>query len=88
MLATLLLLNDRGPQLTGPFADFVKGFRFGNMQELGIQSQGRPIGFDLKREVIMPCASDKSKDPECFCRQMLDVVHEESASYLAAIDER
>ena len=53
VLAAMLLLRDRGPRLIRPYADFVKGSRFGNMKEMRIQSQGRPIramfAFDPKR---------------------------------------
>ena len=91
VLAAMLLLRDRGPRLTRPYADFVKGSRFGNMKEMRIQSQGRPIramfAFDPKREAVILCAGDKSKDPKRFYRKMVAIADEEFASHLARVNE-
>ena len=91
VLAAMLLLRDRGPRLTRPYADFVKGPRFGNMKEMRIQSQGRPIramfAFDPKREADILCAGDKSKDPKRFYRKMVAIADDEFASHLARLNE-
>jgi hypothetical protein len=91
VLAVMLLLRDRGPRLTRPYADFVKGSRFGNMKEMRIQSQGRPIramfAFDPKREAVILCAGDKSKDPKRFYRKMVAIADDEFASHLARLNE-
>ena len=91
VLAAMLLLRDRGPRLTRPYADFVKGSRFGNMKEMRIQSQGRPIraifAFDPKREAVILCAGDKSKDPKRFYRKMVAIADDEFASHLARLNE-
>ena len=92
VLAAMLMLRDRGPRLTRPYADFVKGSRFGNMKEMRIQSQGRPIramfAFDPKREAIVLCAGDKSKDPKRFYRKMVAIADDEFAGHLAGLNER
>ena len=91
VLAAMLLLRDRGPRLTRPYADFVKGSRFGNMKEMRIQSQGRPIramfAFDPKREATVLCAGDKSKEPKRFYRKMVAIADDEFASHLARFNE-
>ena len=91
VLAAMLLLRDRGPRLTRPYADFVKGSRFGNMKEMRIQSQGRPIramfAFDPKREAVILCAGDKSKDPKRFYRKMVAIADDEFASQLIRLNE-
>jgi hypothetical protein len=91
VLAAMLLLRDRGPRLTRPYADFVKGSRFGNMKEMRIQSQGRPIramfAFDPKRDAVVLCAGDKSKDPKRFYRKMVAIADDEFASHLARLNE-
>lgn len=91
VLAAMLLLRDRGPRLTRPYADFVKGSRFGNMKEMRIQSQGRPIramfAFDPKREAVILCAGDKSKDPKRFYRKMVAIADDEFASHLVRLNE-
>ena len=92
VLAAMLLLRDRGLRLTGPYADFVKGSRFSNMKEMRIQRQGRPIramfAFDPKREAIVLCAGDKSKDPKRFYRKMVTTVDEEFAGQPTGLNER
>ena len=91
VLAAMLLLRDRGPRLIRPYADFVKGSRFGNMKEMRIQSQGRPIramfAFDPKREAVILCAGDKSEDPNRFYRKMVAIADDEFASHLARLNE-
>ena len=92
VLAAMLLLRDRRPRLTRPYADFVKGSRFGNMKEMRIQSQGRPIraifAFDPKREAIVLCAGDKSKDPKRFYRKMVAIADDEFVGHLGGLNER
>ncbi len=43
MLAALLVLREKGPGLSRPYADTVRGSRYSNMKELRIQSRGEPI---------------------------------------------
>lgn len=43
VLAALLVLREKGPGLSRPYADTLRGSRFSNMKELRIQSRGDPI---------------------------------------------
>lgn len=43
ILASLLVLRAKGPQLGRPYADTINGSRYANMKELRIQSHGEPI---------------------------------------------
>ncbi|RBP49353.1 phage derived Gp49-like protein DUF891 [Arenicella xantha] len=40
VLACMLLLKEKGPQLSRPYADTLAGSKFSNMKELRIQSKG------------------------------------------------
>ncbi len=39
VLASLIILREKGPQLPRPYADTVKGARYSNMKELRVQSR-------------------------------------------------
>ena len=43
VLAALLVLREKGPGLSRPYADTLKGSRHSNMKELRIQSKGDPL---------------------------------------------
>lgn len=63
VLAALLVLRERGPGLSRPYADTLKGSRHSNMKELRIQSKGDPLraffAFDPNRTGIVLCAGNK-----------------------------
>lgn len=48
VLASVLLLRERGPMLSRPHADTVNGSQHSNMKELRVQCQGRPIRVFLR----------------------------------------
>ncbi len=54
MLASMIVLQERGPMLSRPYADTAKGSCHSNMKELRVQSKGDPIraffAFDSKRK--------------------------------------
>ena len=54
VLASMMVLRDRGPMLSRPYADTVNGSSYSNMKELRAQSKGDPIraffAFDPKRK--------------------------------------
>ena len=56
-----------------------------------MQSQGRPIramfAFDPKREAVILCAGDKSKDPKRFYRKMVAIADDEFAGHLVRLNE-
>lgn len=43
VLASMMVLRDRGPMLSRPYADTVNGSSYSNMKELRVQSKGDPI---------------------------------------------
>lgn len=47
VLAALMVLRVKGPQLPRPYADTVKGSRYNNMKELRIQSRGSRFGSSM-----------------------------------------
>ena len=77
VLASMLVLSKKGPMLSRPYADTVKGSRYPNMKELRIQSKGTPIraffAFDPARTAIMLCAGRKSGLGKRFYTEMIPV---------------
>ena len=43
VLASMIVLGERGPMLSRPYADTVNGSSYNNMKELRVQSKGAPI---------------------------------------------
>ncbi|WP_447529378.1 type II toxin-antitoxin system RelE/ParE family toxin [Vreelandella sp. TE19] len=89
VLASLLLLRERGPMLSRPHADTVNGSQFSNMKELRIQSGGRPIraffAFDPRRTGIILCAGDKGGNDKRFYDEMIPVADKEYAAHLETL---
>ena len=86
VLASLLVLQERGPMLARPYADTVFGSRHSNMKELRIQSKGRPIraffAFDPERKAIVLCAGDKGKNEKRFYEVMIPIADREFTLHL------
>lgn len=86
VLALLLVLQEKGPTLSRPYADTVYGSRYSNMKELRIQSKGRPIraffAFDPERKAIVLCAGDKGKNEKRFYEVMLPIADREFTLHL------
>ena len=72
--AVIVVLGDRGPRLTRPYADTVKGSRHSNMKELRIQSGGKPLraffAFDPRRSAILLIGGDKTGDKRFYDRMI------------------
>lgn len=64
------VLEERGPALTRPYADTIKGSRHTNMRELRVQHAGAPIrllyAFDPRRVAILLIGGDKSGDKRWY----------------------
>ncbi len=88
VLAGLLVLREKGPTLSRPFADTIQGSRFNNMKELRIQSKGKPIRaffvFDPDRKGILLCAGSKSGNDKAFYKKMIRIADREYQAYLEA----
>ena len=86
VLASLLLLRNKGPNLARPHADTVYGSMFPNMKELRIQSQGDPLraffAFDPERKAIVLCAGNKVGDEKRFYKRMIPVADKEYRLHL------
>lgn len=92
MLAALLVLREKGPGLSRPYADTVRGSRYSNMKELRIQSKGDPLraffAFDPNRTGIVLCAGNKIGNERRFYDEMLLVADREFTYWLNKLKER
>lgn len=92
VLAALLVLRERGPGLSRPYADTLKGSRHSNMKELRIQSKGDPLraffAFDPNRTGIVLCAGNKVGNERRFYDEMLLVADREYTCWLNTLKER
>jgi hypothetical protein len=86
VLASMMVLRDRGPMLSRPYADTVNGSPYSNMKELRVQSKGDPIraffAFDPKRKGILLCAGNKTGDEKRFYEVMIPIADREFAAHL------
>lgn len=86
VLAALLVLREKGPALTRPYADTLSGSRYSNMKELRIQSRGDPIrvffAFDPQRTGILLCAGNKAGNEKRFYARLIPIADWEFAHWL------
>lgn len=86
ILASLLLLQRKGPHLQRPYADTVKASKISNMKELRVQSQGNPFrifyAFDPDRNAIVLCGGNKKGNDKQFYRQMISLADKLYTDYL------
>lgn len=91
VLASMMVLREKGPLLTRPYADTVNGSRHSNMKELRVQSQGEPIraffAFDPKRRGILLCAGNKTGNDKRFYDEMIPVADREFATHLKKLNK-
>ena len=92
VLASMMVLRDRGPMLSRPYADTVNGSSYSNMKELRIQSKGYPLraffAFDPNRTGIVLCAGNKIGNERRFYDEMLLVADQEFTHWLDTLKER
>ncbi len=92
VLASMIVLRERGPALSSPYADTVNGSSYSNMKELRIQSKGEPIraffAFDPKRKGILLCAGNKAGDEKRFYKVMLPIADREFTAHLEKSKKR
>lgn len=86
VVATLELLKNKGPLLSRPFADTVRGSRFSHMKELRIQSHGEPLrvffAFSPSRSSILLCGGNKAENEKRFYEVMVAQADHEYTEYL------
>lgn len=89
VLASLLLLQAKGPMLSRPHADTVNGSQYPNMKELRIQSGGKPLraffAFDPNRTGVILCAGDKGGNDKRFYDEMIPIADREYAAHLESL---
>lgn len=92
VLAALLVLREKGPALSRPYADTLKGSLHSNMKELHIKSKGDPLraffAFDPNRTGIVLCAGNKAGNERRFYNEMLLVADREFTHWLNTLKER
>ena len=92
VLAALLVLQEKGPGLSRPYADTLKGSRYSNMKELRIQSRGDPIraffAFDPARTGIVLCAGNKVGCEKRFYDEMLPIADREFTNWLNTLKQK
>lgn len=92
VIASMLLLREKGPQLSRPHADTVKGSSHNNMKELRVQSNGEPIraffAFDPLRQGILLCAGCKTGDEKRFYKVMIPIADKEFTMHLETLKTR
>ena len=92
VLAALLVLREKGPGLSRPYADTLRGSRYSDMKELRIQSRGEPIraffAFDTARTGIVLCAGNKVGNEKRFYDEMLPVAEREFTNWLKTFKEK
>ncbi|GEK16251.1 type II toxin-antitoxin system RelE/ParE family toxin [Aliivibrio fischeri] len=86
VIAGMLLLQNKGPHLSRPYADTVYGSKFTNMKELRVQSNGDPLraffAFDPERKGILLCAGNKGANEKRFYKQMIPIADQEFQAHL------
>jgi hypothetical protein len=86
VIAGMLLLEEKGPNLSRPYADTVEGSDFSNMKELRVQSKGDPLraffSFDPKRRAVLLCAGNKAGDEKRFYKRMIPLADKEYRTHL------
>jgi len=86
VLASLIVLREKGPMLSRPHADTVNGSCHSNMKELRVQSKGDPIrvffAFDPKRRGILLCAGNKAGNEKRFYDVMIPIADREFTAHL------
>jgi len=92
VLASLIVLQERDPRLSRPYADSVKGSTHSNMKELRIQSRGQPLrvffAFDPERNAILLCAGNKTGKEKSFYTTMIPLADQEFSKYLDSLSKR
>ena len=92
VLAAMMQLQQRGPNLPRPYADTVKGSIHNNMKELRVQSKGDPIraffAFDPERKAILLCAGNKTSNEKRFYKTMIPIADREFTEHLNRLKSR
>ncbi|OMQ24541.1 type II toxin-antitoxin system RelE/ParE family toxin [Serratia oryzae] len=92
VLAAMMVLREKGPGLSRPYADTIKGSCYSNMKELRIQNRGDPMrvffAFDPTRTGIVLCAGNKVGNEKRFYDEMLPVADWEFTNWLNTLKKK
>jgi len=90
IIAGMLLLQEKGPSLTRPYADTIEGSKFPNMKELRIQSRGKPLriffAFDPRRKALLLCGGNKTGNEKRFYKVMIPLAEKEYQLHLNQLE--
>lgn len=85
VLALLKVLRVKGPMLSRPYADTLKGSSMFNLKELRVQSEGDPIrvlfAFDPDRQGVILCGGHKGNEKR-FYQDMIALAEAEYDKHL------
>ena len=91
VLASLVVLQQRGPSLGRPLVDTVYDSKFTNMKELRVQHRGKPLraffAFDPLRQAIVLCIGDKGGKKR-FYKEMLDIADQQYELHLSTLGDQ
>ena|SRR5690554_824406 len=92
ILAMVIVLEIKGPNLSRPYADTLKGTdKVKNLKELRIQHAGKPYrvfyAFDPKRKAVLLCGGRKDgKKDKTFYDRFIPLAEKEFLNYLQSDD--
>lgn len=91
VLATIGLLEAKGPSLPFPHSSAISGSRHGHMRELRIQVGGHPYrvlyAFDPNRMAILLVGGDKTGDEKRWYKSFVPVADDLYDAHLASLEE-
>ena len=89
VLASMIVLSERGPILARPYSDTIKSSEFPNLKELRVQSKGKPIrlfyAFDPLRRAILLCAGSKVGLEKRFYKIMISIADREFRRHMTEL---
>src|SRR4051794_3669834 len=89
ILACVLLLRERGPQLGRPYVDTLEGSEYTNMKELRVQFRGDPwrilFAFDPQRAAILLVGGNKRGDKRWY-KKHLPIAEERFKQHLRRLE--
>jgi hypothetical protein len=93
MAAHAVLLEQRGPQLSRPYADTLKGSRYPNMKELRFKAEGGvwrvAYAFDPEKHAVLLVAGSKAGVGQgSFYKQLIRKADRRFASHLELMRRR
>jgi hypothetical protein len=91
ILAHVILLRERGPQLGRPYVDTVEGSAFPNMKEMRVQHRGAPwrilFAFDPNRAAVLLVGGDKRGDKRWY-KRFMPIADERYRRHLERLESR